>query len=191
MVAASRWSGSLVARIGARTPLLFGAILAGIGFVAYAVPGSTGSYWTTFFPAMVVLGLGMAVSVAPLTTTVMNAVTENRAGVASGVNNDVSRIAGLIGIAVLGIVIVHSFNRELDRRLARMDLAAEVRRAVDAQRVRLAGTELPSSLDEETRAVLRRAIEESFVFGFRQVMLTAVGLSLASAFVAFTLIENK
>ena len=133
----------------------------------------------------------MAVSVAPLTTTVMNAVTENRAGVASGVNNAVSRIAGLIGIAVLGIIIVHSFNRELDRRLARMDLAAEVRRAVDAQRVRLAGTELPSSLDEETRAVLRRAIEESFVFGFRQVMLTAVGLSLASAFVAFTLIENN
>ena len=187
----SRWSGGLVKSYGARTPLIVGPGIAAAGYGLFMIPEVGGSYWTTFFPAMVTLGLGMAVSVAPLTTTVMNAVIENRAGVASGVNNAVSRIAGLLGIAVLGIIIVHSFNRELDRRLARMDLAAEVRRAVDAQRVRLAGVEFPSSIDEKTRAVLKRAIEESFVFGFRQVMLTAVGLSLASAFVAFTLIENK
>jgi len=187
----SRWSGGLVKSYGAQTPLIVGPGIAAVGYGLFMIPEVGGSYWTTFFPAMVTLGLGMAVSVAPLTTTVMNAVIENRAGVASGVNNAVSRIAGLLGIAVLGIIIVHSFNRELDRRLARMDLAAEVRRAVDAQRVRLAGVEFPSSIDEKTRAVLKRAIEESFVFGFRQVMLTAVGLSLASAFVAFTLIENK
>jgi EmrB/QacA subfamily drug resistance transporter len=187
----SRWSGGLVKSYGARTPLIVGPGIAAVGYGLFMIPALGGNYWTTFFPAMVTLGLGMAVSVAPLTTTVMNAVAKNRAGVASGVNNAVSRIAGLLGIAVLGIIIVHSFNRELDRRLARMDIAAEVRRAVDAQRVRLAGVEFPSSIDEKTRAALKRAIEESFVFGFRQVMLTAVGLSLASAFVAFTLIENK
>ena len=187
----SRWSGGLVKSYGARTPLIVGPAIAAAGYGLFMIPEVGGSYWTTFFPAMVVLGLGMAVSVAPLTTTVMNAVAKNRAGVASGVNNAVSRIAGLLGIAVLGIIIVHSFNRELDRRLARMDIAAEARRAVDAQRVRLAGVEFPSSIDEKTRDALKRAIEESFVFGFRQVMLTAVGLSLASAFVAFTLIENK
>ena len=105
MVAASRWSGGLVARIGARTPLLLGGIVAGLGFVAYALPGTGGSYWTTFFPAAVILGCGGALFVAPLTTTVMNSVPVEHAGVASGVNNAVARTAGLVGIAVLGVVV--------------------------------------------------------------------------------------
>lgn len=105
MVAASRWSGGLVARIGARTPLLAGAIAAGIGFTAYALPGSDGSYWTTFFPAAIVLGCGGALFVAPLTTLVMNSVPVEHAGVASGVNNAVARTAGLIGIAALGLIV--------------------------------------------------------------------------------------
>jgi len=187
----SRWSGGLVKRYGAKAPLVAGPGMAALGYGLFVIPGVGGSYWATFFPAMVVLGLGMAVSVAPLTTTVMNAVPKKRAGVASGVNNAVSRIGGLLGIAVLGIVIVHSFNRELARRLAPMDLAPEVRRSIDEQRVRLAGAELPSSIDERTRFALKQAIDESFVFGFRLVMLTALGLALASALVAFTVVENR
>ncbi|MGB8966044.1 MAG: DHA2 family efflux MFS transporter permease subunit [Candidatus Cybelea sp.] len=105
LVASSRWSGGLVARIGPRTPLLLGAILAGLGFLAFAVPGTGGSYWTTFFPAATILGCGAALFVAPLTTTVMNAVPVEHAGVASGVNNAVARTAGLIGVALLGIVV--------------------------------------------------------------------------------------
>ena len=105
MDAASRWSGGLVVRIGARTPLLFGGILAGIGFLAYALPGSDGSYWTTFFPAAIVLGCGGALFVAPLTTTVMNSVPVEHAGIASGINNAVARTAGLIGIAALGLAV--------------------------------------------------------------------------------------
>jgi EmrB/QacA subfamily drug resistance transporter len=105
MVVSSRWSGGLVARIGPRTPLLFGSILAGLGFLAYALPGTDGSYWTTFFPAATILGLGGALFVAPLTTTVMNSVPVEHAGLASGVNNAVARTAGLIGVAVLGIIV--------------------------------------------------------------------------------------
>ncbi|MGH7844126.1 MAG: hypothetical protein ACREQW_02980, partial [Candidatus Binatia bacterium] len=77
----------------------------------------------------------------------------------------VSRIGGLLGIAVLGTIIVHSFNGELDRRLARMDITPEVRRSIDEQRVRLAGAKLPSSIDARTRLALKQAIDESFVFG--------------------------
>jgi predicted MFS family arabinose efflux permease len=105
MVAASRWSGGLVGRVGPRAPLVLGGILAGLGFVAYALPGTGGSYWTTFFPAATILGLGGALFVAPLTTTVMNSVPVEHSGVASGINNAVARTAGLIGVAVLGVVV--------------------------------------------------------------------------------------
>jgi ABC-type multidrug transport system fused ATPase/permease subunit len=168
-----------------------GPAIAALGYGLFMIPAVGGSYWTTFFPAMAVLGLGMAVSVAPLTTTVMNAVPEKRAGVASGANNAVSRIGGLLGIAVLGIVIVHSFNRELDRRLAPLESSPEIRRVIDAERIKLAGAELSSSADERSRLALKQAIDESFVFGFRLVMLTSLGLALASALVASLMIESK
>jgi MFS family permease len=187
----SRWSGGLVERYGAKLPLVAGPGIAALGYGLFMIPGVGDNYWTTFFPAMVVLGLGMAVSVAPLTTTVMNAVPEKRAGVASGVNNAVSRIGGLLGIALLGIVIVHSFNSELDRRLARMDILPEARLLIDEQRVRLAGAELAPSIDPEMRIALKQAIDESFVFGFRVVMLTAVGLAFVSALIALTMIDKK
>lgn len=105
MVVSSRWSGGLVARIGARTPLVLGSALAALGFLAYALPGSGGSYWSTFFPAATLLGMGGALFVAPLTTAVMNAVPVEHAGIASGINNAVARTAGLIGIAALGIIV--------------------------------------------------------------------------------------
>ena len=129
----SHWSGGLVKNYGAKAPLVTGPVIAALGYALFMVPAVGGSYWTTYFPATIVLGFGMALSVAPLTTTVMNAVPENRAGVASGVNNAVSRIGGLLGIALLGIIIVQSFNHELDRRLARIEISPEVRRSVDEQ----------------------------------------------------------
>jgi EmrB/QacA subfamily drug resistance transporter len=184
----SRWSGGLVQSHGAKLPLIAGPVIAALGYALFILPGIGGSYWTTFFPPVVVLGLGMAVSVAPLTTTVMNAVSNHRAGIASGVNNAVSRVGGLLGIAVMGIVVLHAFNRELDQSLARLDMPPEARRSIDDQRVRLAGAEVPPGIDDQTGVALRQAIDESFVAGFRVVMMTAVGLALLSAVCALIMI---
>ncbi len=187
----SRWSGGLVKHYGAKLPLVIGPIIASLGFLLFMRPGIGGSYWTTFFPAVVVLGLGMAVSVAPLTTTVMGSVKENRAGVASGINNAVSRTAGLLAIAVLGIVMLLSFNSQLDRRLNEMQIPANVQQALATQRSKLAGAKAPESLDPTLRGKLERAIDESFVSGFRRVMSVAMFLALLSALSAFLLIEGK
>jgi MFS family permease len=185
----SRWSGALVPRYGAKIPLIIGPLIAAGGFALFVLPGVGGNYWQTFFPAVIVLGIGMALSVAPLTTTVMSSVAGDRAGVASGINNAVSRTAGLLAIAVLGIVILHSFDRSLDDRLAKLNLSPSVKQSLDAQRNKLAGAELPESIPAPTRELMTDAIKRSFVDGFRAVMLTGAALALGSAITALLLIS--
>ena len=185
MFVLSRWSGGLVARVGPKLPLVIGPVIAAGGFALFIVPGVGGSYWTTFFPAVVVLGLGMAISVAPLTTTVMNAVERNRAGIASGINNAVARTAGLLAVAVLGLVMSHAFNSSLDRRLAGMQISPEVKREMNDQRIKMTGMEIPAGADAATQTDLKHAVAESFVAGFRRVMLIATVLALLSALSAW------
>jgi len=187
----SRWSGGLVERCGAKIPLVAGPLIAAAGFALFLRPDIGGAYWTTFFPAIVVLGLGMAVSVAPLTTTVMNSVPENRVGVASGINNAISRTAGLLAIAVFGIVMLQSFDRRLDQRLSEIELTSSARSALARQRNKLAGAELPKELHPDTWSVVRRAIEESFVSGFRVVMGMGALLAVGSAASAVVLIQAE
>ena len=187
----SRWSGGLVGRYGAKLPLMIGPTIAAAGFGLMAVPGVGGSYWTTFFPAVVVLGLGMAICVAPLTTTVMDAVRVRYAGVASGINNAVSRIASLLAIAILGIIVLNTFNRSLDRQIAPLNLSSEAQQLLDAQRINLAAAAVPPGLNNQVSAALQEAIAQAFVEGFRVVMLIAVGLAIASAIIAALTISKK
>jgi len=188
MFVLSRWSGGLVQRFGAKIPLVVGPLIAGLGFALFIVPSLGGSYWQTFFPAVVVLGIGMAVSVAPLTTTVMNSVAQDRVGTASGVNNAVSRVASLIAVAVLGIVMLQSFGRALDTRSADLNLPPAAQESLNRERTKLAGANISWSAPE-TRVTLREAIDRSFVDAFRRVMMIGAALALASAITAGALID--
>jgi EmrB/QacA subfamily drug resistance transporter len=187
----SSWSGALVDRYGARLPLMLGPIIAGGGLALLALPGIGGSYWTTFFPAMAVLGFGMAVSIAPLTATVMGAVDQRWAGAASGINNAVARIAGMLAVAVLGAIAVGIFGSALDARMDRIGVAPEVRRAVEAQASRLAEAAVPPSAAGDQRAALDAALNDAFLHAFRVVMLTAAGLALASGLCAALTLDTK
>jgi EmrB/QacA subfamily drug resistance transporter len=185
----SRWSGGLVEKYGAKLPLVVGPTIAAIGFILFLRPAINGSYWTTFFPAVAVLGIGMAISVAPLTTTVMNSVAQRRAGIASGINNAVSRVAGLLAIAALGIIMLQTFNRTLDKRLP--EVPPSTRQALDRQRTKLAGADIPQALAADLRAQVRDAIDRSFVNGFRAVMSVGAVLAIGSGIAAVWLIPSK
>lgn len=189
MFVLSRWAGGLVERYGAKRPLMVGPAIAAIGFALFAMPGIGGSYWATFFPAVLILGFGMTVSVAPLTTTVMNALESNLAGAASGVNNAVSRAAALLAIAVLGIVMSTAFNAALQQRLGTLTMAPAVLQNVVAQQDRLAAIELPAETAAADQAAIKAAVGSAFVHGFRWVMLVSALLALAAAFSAWRMIE--
>ena len=177
----SRWSGGLVERFGARRPLLVGTVVAAAGFFLLGLPGVGGGYWTTFFPGIVVLGLGMAGCIAPLTTAVMNSVGKESAGIASGVNNAVSRAAGLLSIALLGILLAHVFGTKLEQGVGALSLEAGIHRQVLAERTRLASTEPPSGIPADQSAAIRSAIHWAFVAGFRAVARASAVLALCAA----------
>src|SRR5918992_1249953 len=171
----SRWAGGLVTRYGARLPLVVGPTITAAGFVLFALPGTEGSYWTTFFPAVLLLGFGMSLVIAPLTTTALNSVSGSHAGLASGVNNAVSRTGSLLAIPILGIFVFVAFSAGLDARVGALELPPRAQQQLDAEKVNLGGAEVPEGLDGETAAAVQRAIDEAFVAGFRTAMYVAAG----------------
>jgi MFS family permease len=184
MFVLSRWAGGLVNRFGAKIPLVVGPLISAIGFALFARPGTGGSYWTTYFPAVVTLGLGMVITVAPLTTTVMDSVPQERAGVASGVNNAVSRVAAVLAIAAFGLVLSVVFDRSLDVGLARLNISPETRQQVESQRKKLAAIETPDpAAGEEVR--------KAFLSGYRAVVWMAAGLAVGSSLFAMALITDS
>jgi EmrB/QacA subfamily drug resistance transporter len=180
----SRWSGGLVARYGPKLPLVVGPVITAVGYLLFLLPGIGASYWTNFFPPAVVLGLGMAITVAPLTTTVMSSIGQNRAGTASGVNNAVARTASLVAIAVLGVVMIHVFKTNLNHRLSTTNLPESVAQSLQTQSIKLASIDIPENTNPEMHQLIRRAIDESFVFGFRWVMMVGAALATGSAVTA-------
>jgi MFS family permease len=177
----SRWGGRLVDRVGARLPLIVGPVVVAVGFFLLSMPGTEGTYWTTFFLPMVTLGFGMAITVAPLTTTVLNSVPQHQTGVASGINNAVAQVASLLMIAILGTVGIAALNRSLDQHLARANASADVHKIVYSARKGFVMPGLPAGTSEPARQAAHAIIADSFADTIRRVMLIAASLALASA----------
>ncbi len=186
----SRWSGGLVVRYGARLPLVIGPLIAALGFLLFAVPSVGGSYWITFFPGVVVLGLGMAVSVAPLTTVVMESIDQDRAGTASGINNAVARVAGLLAIAVFGVVMVSEFSSHLNRSLATVAMPDDARSELRSNEIKLAALKPPSGIEPAAATSIESSIIAAFVFAFRLMMGVCAALAVASAAMAWRMIPT-
>jgi EmrB/QacA subfamily drug resistance transporter len=187
----SRAVGGLVTRLGVRPLLVGGPLVAAAGFALVARPTIGGSYWRTFFPAVLVLGLGMGLTVAPLTTGVMGAVESRHAGVASGINNAVARAAALLAIAALGVLLTARFDAVLDARLGALALPQSVAHVVEVERGKLAAADMSSVLDPALREDLRAAFLDAYVAAFRVVMLVCACLAAIGALVAGLFIAGK
>jgi EmrB/QacA subfamily drug resistance transporter len=174
----SRWGGGLVDRFGARWPLVVGPALTALGFVLL---GSGAGPLSAIVLPMTVLALGMAITVAPLTTTVINAVPAHRTGVASGINNAVASVGSLLLIAVLGTVALGAFNRSLDRQLASSGASPAVIEAVHAARGGFVIPPMPASLADEERRRARSIIANSLSTTVRMMLWIAAALALASS----------
>ena len=187
-----RLSGYILARFGVKMPLIIASLATALGFALFCVPGvEHGSYWTSFFPAMVVQGFGMALAITPLTTVALASVESEHSGLASAVNNAAARVAAPLAVAVLGVFVYEIFSTSLDARLDSMNLPREVRAEMEEAKDHLGAAEAPEGVDAETAAHIERAIEESFVAGFRTVMVVCVGIALASALAAALLVDER
>ena len=181
MFTGSRWAGGLVARYGARRPLMVGPCIAAGGYLLFALLAHKGHYWTHILPGIVGVATGMMITVAPLTTTVLGAVAEQYAGLASGLNSAISRTASLLAIAVLGIVAITVFNRQFDQHVEMLQVPLQIQHQLDAERSKLAAAEVPASISNHLRPALEQAIAASFTMSFRWVMGIAAGLALLGA----------
>ena len=181
----SRFTGAFADRIGPRLLLLIGPVIVAIGLALLSLPGIGGSYWRTFFPGLIAVGIGMAITVAPLTTTVMTSVDDERhVGAASGVNNAVSRVAGLLAIAFFGAISIFIFARSLETQLGPHNVML-------SQSSRLAEARAPANLDEETRRRIRGAVEIAFLRAFRINMIAAAAFAACSAGAALWIRPKK
>lgn len=190
----SRWAGGLIDRYGARLPLVVGPAVAGFGYLLMSFAGLTAGasqYWTTFFPGVVVLGIGMGITVAPLTTAVMNAVETDLAGTASGINNAVARTAGVLAIAVVGAIALILFANALQAHTAGIAMPDAARQVLAGEAAQLGAAAVPPNMPPESAGAVSNGIKQAFVDTFNVVMWICAALSWVAAAMAGVLVEKR
>ncbi len=194
LAAISRWSGKLVDRVGPRLPLAAGPAIVAVSFALHAAIGLTSGpsqYWTTFFPVVTLAGLGMGITVAPLTAAVMGSVADRYAGTASGINNATSRIGGVLAIAILGAVALFAFEGSVQERAAALGLPQGALEDLRLQTARLGRAEVPPAVSPPMRDEVALLLRRSFVDTCRLMMLLCAALAAAGAVLSGLLVEQR
>jgi len=163
--------GALIPKVGERALLFAGAAFAGAGFAAFGLLDSEQGYVLAVLPGVLLLGVGMTLAIAPLTTTVMSSVPESETGIASAVNNALSRLASLVAVSLLSLVLAHGFTASLGAQLDQSGLPVEARDQMIANQSRLHDTPIPASLTQKQRIEAASLLDHAFLSGFRLVML--------------------
>ncbi len=190
----SRWAGGLIDHYGARLPLVVGPAIAGFGYLLMSFAGLTAGasqYWTTFFPGVVVLGVGMGITVAPLTTAVMNAVATDLAGTASGINNAVARTAGVLAIAVVGAIALILFANAMQAHTGSIPMPDQARQVLAGEAAQLGAATVPPDMPPASAGAVATGIKQAFVDTFNGVMWICTALSWLAAAMAAVLVEKK
>jgi len=182
--------GGMVPRVGERLLLCLGAALAGLGFAAFAWLEKRPGYALSILPPVLLLGCGMTLCVAPLTNAVMSSVPPTQTGIASAVNNALSRLAGLLAVSLLALVLAHGFVSSLSEQLARSILPSEVRAQMLANQARLHDIPIPPTLSQPQRAQAAHLLDQAFLAGFHSVMLACAFSAWAGGLLVFLLLPK-
>ncbi len=193
MVLVSRFSGSLADKYGPRWLLILGPLVTGIGMLVLSFIGQTKgpeSYWTTFFPGIVLFSIGMAFTVAPLTTAVMTSVKSRYTGTASGTNNAISRVANVLANAIFGSLALVFFVNALNSKLSDSTFDSKQKTEILAQAFNLGNAKAPLSFGKEKAAQINRDFRESFIASYQIILLISSGLCFVGSLVAAVFIRN-
>ena len=192
MISLARFAGGLADKFGPRLFLIFGPAAAGAGLLMLSFIKQTagpGDYWTSFFPGVIIFGLGMSFTVAPLTAAVMGSVSDHFSGTASGVNNAVSRIAGVFANAIFGALAVLFFSGALQLRLKDVNLNYLQKQEIMAQSSNLGNAHVPYGITTDEQA-MKKMFHESFISAYAKIMRTSAGLAFLGALMGAVFIKK-
>lgn len=186
--------GKYVDKRGVRIPLIVGPIVTSIGFFLFSTCGITSgpsAYWNTFFLSFLLLGVGMGITVAPLTTAVMGAVSEDNSGIASGINNTVARAAGVLAIALMGALVLFSFKASIEKGVDALDISNTMKNEIIIESSKLAGAEVPDGLSAGNMVIVDNLLKNSFISAFNKAVYVASILTFLGGLMAFIFIKGQ
>ena len=194
MVSIARFAGSLADKYGPRLFLVVGPATAGTGLLLLSFIRQTvgpHDYWTTFFPGILVFGLGMSFTVAPLTATVMGSVSDHFSGTASGINNAVTRISTVFANAVFGSLAILFFSAALQQQIKHLPLSQEDKKAVMTQAMYLGNAKAPQVINSDVKDAVIKSYHLSFIYSYAVILRLSATLSYLGALLSFIFIKNN